>query len=79
MRKSADFERYIGQRDSDGKSVSRSRILCFIFLHRFYILLPERDCSFLFSAICYRSENERKKKEQSRAGSTAAEEKEYDI
>ena len=49
------------------------------FLHRFYILLPERDCSFLFSAICYRSENERKKKEQSRAGSTAAEEKEYDI
>ena len=23
--------RYIGQRDSDGKSVSRNRILCFIF------------------------------------------------
>lgn len=21
------------------------------FLHRFYILLPERDCAFLFSAI----------------------------
>ena len=32
-----ESERYIGQRDSDGKSVSRSRILCFIFLHRFYI------------------------------------------
>lgn len=22
-----------------------------VVLHRFYILLPERDCSFLFSAI----------------------------
>ena len=29
--------RYIGQRDPDGKSISRNRILCFIFLHRFYI------------------------------------------
>lgn len=31
MRRSADSERYIGQRDPDGKSVSRNRILCFIF------------------------------------------------
>lgn len=31
MRRSADSERYIGQRDSDGKSVSRQNPLFYFF------------------------------------------------